>query len=106
MRRSLAATFLASLILLTIPAAAHEEFRVVGTVTKAARTGVEIRIADGRIIPVRFDVVTRVWRGEERVADTELRTGGRVDIRAIGDSLEEDLLALEVHIVGASAPAP
>jgi hypothetical protein len=92
-------------MLAALPALGHERFRVVGTITQQQATAIQIAPGDGRIVSVALDVITRIRRGGERAAASELKVGQRVDVDALGDS-EEDLMALEVTILpSAGAPA-
>jgi hypothetical protein len=81
-----------------MPALAHEEFRIVGTVIRQELDGIQIKTAGGDIITVRYYAVTRFWRGEQKVAMTDVKMGGNVDVRALGDTVE-DLLAMDVNIL-------
>ena len=81
-----------------LPALAHEEFRLAGTVIRQDDKGLQIKTTDGDIVLVRYFVVTRFWRGEQKVTMTEVKNGGTVNVRAYGDSVE-DLLALDVTLV-------
>jgi hypothetical protein len=104
MRRFHCALLFAALAFLAgVPASAHEEFQVAGTIAKLDPDGIAVKTAEGKIIAVRFGGPTRFWRGEERAPTVELKMGERVDIRAYGDTLE-DLLALDVTLAPNQTP--
>ena len=107
MIRGLCAAVLAGFALFAgIPALAHEEFRVAGTIARLDPEGIAVKTTAGKTIAVRFGGPTRFWRGDERAPTVELRMGEPVDVRAYGDS-EEDLLALDVTLTTtAAAPDP
>ena len=100
-----AAVLAASCLLAGAPAIAHEEFNFAGTVIKRDDNGLQIKTTGGDIVSVSYFVVTRFWRGEQKVTMAEVKTGGTVKLRAYGDTVE-DLLALDVTVVPpGAAPA-
>lgn len=92
----------AILITASSPSAiAHEEFRLVGVVTKVSATSLSIRPQGAKADnPVKLDRQTAFARDGKKVARAELKPGQTAVVDAYGDSLE-DLLALEVRIVPA-----
>ena len=84
------------------PALAHEEFNFVGTVIKRDDNGLQIKTTGGDIVSASYFVVTRFWRGEQKVTRAEIKTGGTVKLRAYGDTVE-DLLVLDVTVVAPGA---
>ena len=79
-------------------ALAHEDFRVIGTVTKYADLKVDVRNKAGKTTSIRLDKQTVVTRDKKNVPVAELKSGLSVVVDAYGDT-EEDLLALEIRIV-------
>ncbi len=106
MNRRLRFVLVATIPLLAgLPAVAHEEFHLVGTIAQREPATIQILTVDNRRITVRVDVVSRIWRDKVRVDDTELKTGANVAVRALGDS-EEDLIALEINLMPATGGQP
>ena len=106
MRRSL--TFTAPVIVLAVLIAtagvlsAHEDFRVIGTVTRHQATTSGVKKKDGKVASIRLDKQTQSSRDGKKVNAAEIKVGTSVVVDAYGDS-EEDLLALEIRIVPAIA---
>lgn len=80
------------------PSLAHEEFRVIGTVTKHDDTTIEVESRDGKRSSIKLDKQTTITRDKSAVDATELMVGVSVVVDAFGDTLD-DLLALEIRIV-------
>lgn len=93
---------LATLAALTVglaPALAHDDYRIIGTVTKVTATSLEVKQAkDGKVIAMKTDSASLVTRDKKKTGRTELKVGLNVVVDARGDSLE-DLVVLEVRIV-------
>jgi hypothetical protein len=79
---------------------AHDEFRIIGTVTKLENSQLQVKTKEGKSMAVKLDGETFIHRDKEKekVSPTELKAGRSVVVDALGDS-EEDLLALEIRIV-------
>jgi len=84
---------------------AHDEFRVIGTITKLQDSKLEVKTKEGKTISIAMKKDTLVYRDKQKVAATELKVGRTVVVDALGDSIDE-LLALEVNIVPAIVPSP
>jgi hypothetical protein len=83
---------------------AHEEFRVIGTITKRQDAQVEIRSREGKLVSMKLDGETLVYRDNRKVDASELQAGRHVVADVLGDSLEDaNLLALELRLI-ASLP--
>jgi len=82
------------------PVSAHEEFRIIGTLTRVQDTQIDVRTKDSKTIAVKLDKQTVVTRDKKKVAATQLKSGQSVVVNALGDD-ESDLLALDVRIVPA-----
>jgi hypothetical protein len=87
-----------ALTLAAVPSFAHDDFRVVGTVTKHQHSEIAIKNAAGKTTVIRINKQTEISRDKKKVDATELKVGQSVVVDAYGDS-EADLLALEIRIV-------
>ena len=87
-----ALTFTASYVV------AHEEFRVIGTLTSSTDTKIQVRDRDGKTLSIAVDKQTVITKDKAEVDASALTTGNSVVVDALGDS-EADLVALEIRIV-------
>jgi hypothetical protein len=94
---------IAALLSMSTIALAHEEFRVIGTLTQAGDTKIQVRDRDGKTLSIKIDKQTVVRKDRTEVDASELAEGNSVVVDALGDS-EADLLAIEIRIVPAIAP--
>jgi hypothetical protein len=95
-----------ALVLLGIPAAsAHDEIRVIGTITKPDQDALEVKTKDGQIVSIKLDNGTFISRDRKKAEFSELKAGSNVVIDAWGDSLD-DAVALEVRIVPSITAPP
>lgn len=102
LRRFMLMTF-AALIVGLVPALAHDDYRIIGTITRVTATALNVKqTKDGKTIAMTMDSATLVTRDKKKVERTELKTGLNVVVDARGDSLE-DLAVLEVRLVPAPA---
>ena len=85
------------------PASAHDEFRIIGTLTRVQEHQIDVKQKDSRTVSITVNSETLVTRDKKKVAASELKKGGSVVVDALGDNLT-DLLALEVRIVPDIAP--
>ena len=85
------------------PVFAHEEFRVIGTVTKVQSSKLAVKTKEGKEISIAVDKQTTFTQDQKKTDASQLKTGQSVVVDAYGDSYD-DLLALEVRIVPAIAP--
>ncbi|MGE0362906.1 MAG: hypothetical protein AB7R67_19495 [Vicinamibacterales bacterium] len=82
-----------------VPALAHDDYRIIGTITRVTATALDVKqTKDGKTIAMTMDSATLVTRDKKKVERAELRTGLNVVDDAQGDSLE-DLAVLEVRLV-------
>lgn len=101
-RQLVIAGVLAVLTVGAVPAVAHDDYRIIGTITNLTVNTLEVKqTKDGKTISMATDEATLVTRDKKKVSRTELKTGASVVVDANGDSLE-DLVALEVRIVPSS----
>ena len=98
MRQIVAFVTLATLALGVGHAFGHDDFRVIGTVTKYQDSTLDVKSREGKTTSVRVNRQTIVTRDREEVEATELKVGLDVVVDAWGDT-EDDLLALEIRIV-------
>jgi hypothetical protein len=90
-------------VVLGTDAFAHENFRVIGMLTKHQDSRIDVRNREGRTISLKLDKQTEVTQDKKKVDVAELKVGRSVVVDAYGDT-EDDLLALEIRIVPAIAP--
>ena len=83
------------------PVAAHDEYRIIGTVTKITATQIDVKqVKDGQVISIKIDEQTKATRDKKPAALKDVKTSGSVVVEALGDSLK-DLLAIEIRLVPA-----
>ncbi len=105
MRRLMALVTMAVLILGATSLSAHDNFRVIGTISKLQATQLDVKTKEAGTVSIAIDKQTVVWRDKKKIPASELKMGLSVVVDAYGDS-EEDLLALDVTIVPPIAPRP
>ena len=99
MFRRLTFATLAVLTVGLVPALAHDDYRIIGTITKVAATTLDVKqTKDGKTIAMTMDSATLVTRDKKKVERSELKVGLGVVVDARGDSLA-DLVVLEVRLV-------
>ena len=79
---------------------AHDEFRIIGTITGVKTARLEVKSREGKMVTVKVDAETLIYRDNKKVGATELRAGRHVVVDALGDTMA-DLLAVEVRIITA-----
>ena len=105
MRWLIALVITAVLMLGVAPLWAHDNFRVIGTISKLQPTKLDVTTKEAGTLSIAIDKQTVVWRDKKKVPASELKMGLSVVVDAYGDS-DEDLLALDVTIVPPIAPKP
>ena len=105
-RRTASFIILTILVLSATPLLAHDEYRIIGTISRLQGSQLQIKNKDAKTFTVKLNGETFIHRDKEKekVSTAELKTGRSVVVDALGDS-EADLLALEVRIVPAIAPS-
>ena len=99
MTRRLLMLFVAAVVTLGVAHLfAHENFRVIGSITKHQNSTIDVTNRDSKTVTIRLDKQTDITRDKKKVEVSELRVGQSVVVDAYGDS-EKDLLALEIRIV-------
>jgi hypothetical protein len=92
------APMVAALISISSFALAHEDFRVIGTVTSASDSHIQVRDRDGKTLSIKIDKQTVIRKDRAEVAVDTLAAGNSVVVDALGDT-EADLVALEIRVV-------
>jgi hypothetical protein len=77
---------------------AHDDFRIIGTLTKHQDSKIEIKSRTGKTVAVRLDKQTVISRDEKKVDATALKVGQSLVVDAYGDT-ENDSLAVQIKIV-------
>ena len=96
-----AMTTTALLAALGAPLAAHENFRIVGTVTKVTAGEITVKQSkDGQLVEMDIDKQTKVTKDKKPMTISDVKAGGSVVVDAYGDSIL-DLLVLEIRLVPA-----
>jgi hypothetical protein len=105
MQRIIIGTFAALTLFIagTSIVSAHDEFRIIGTLTRVQEHQIDVKQKDSRTVSIAVNKETLITRDKKTVPATELKTGRSVVVDALGDDLA-DLLALEVRIVPAIVP--
>jgi hypothetical protein len=97
-RRTSIAIALALVFSALMPLSAHDDYRVIGVVTKVQTSKLDVKSKDGKNHSIKLNKDTFVNRDKKKMGVSELKAGQSVVVDATGDS-ESDLLALEVRIV-------
>ncbi|MDQ3213100.1 MAG: hypothetical protein M3Q85_10545 [Acidobacteriota bacterium] len=88
-----------ALIISGLSLAAHDKYRIIGTVAKVTEKLVDVtQTKDGKTITMDMTDKTVVTRDKKKVGRADLKTGLSVVVDALGDSLDE-LDVVEIRIV-------
>jgi hypothetical protein len=79
---------------------AHDEFRIIGTIAAVKSAQLEVKSREGKMVTMKVDGETLVYRDNKKVDASEIRAGRHVVVDAVGDTMA-DLLAVEVRIIAA-----
>jgi len=79
---------------------AHDEFRIIGTIAAVKKAQLDVKGRDGKMVTMKVDAETLVYRDNKKVDAAELKAGRYVVVDALGDTVT-DLLAVEVRIIAA-----
>ncbi|MDP2318993.1 MAG: hypothetical protein Q8O42_06620 [Acidobacteriota bacterium] len=106
LQRTIGFTLLAMMLTVAAAplAAAHDEFRIIGIVTKISATEIAVKQKDGKIVEMDMNRQTKFTRDKKPVTLKDVKVGGSVVVDALGDSVL-DLTVLEVRLVPAITPA-
>jgi hypothetical protein len=95
-------TALCVLLMLTggaVSLSAHDEFRIIGTLTKHQDSTIEVKKNNtGKTVPIRLDKQTAITQEGRKVDAKALKVGQSLVVDAYGDA-EEGSLAVEIRIV-------
>ena len=89
---------LGAALMLTVPAFAHEEMRVIGTIAAQKGKVIEVKTKDGKTAHITLDDQTGITRDKAAIPASELKTGVYVVIDGLGDDIS-DLSAIQIRIV-------
>jgi exonuclease I len=83
------------------PLAAHDEYRIIGTVVKITADQIDVKqVKDGKVIEIDINKQTKVTRDKKPAPMKDVKLGGSVVVEALGDTIL-DLLAIEIRLVPA-----
>jgi hypothetical protein len=77
---------------------AHDEFRIIGTVSSYQGNVLTVKKKDGLVVGVRVDKQTLITKDKKKLTSSDLTAGLTVVVDSYGD-YEDDSLALEIRIV-------
>jgi hypothetical protein len=80
--------------------AAHEKFKIVGTIVKVQATQLDVKAVDGATYEIDMNESTQVMRGLKKLPQSELKPGLRVTVDAMG----HDMFDLEAVLVTLALP--
>ena len=90
---------LAAFVATAAPAAAHNEYRIIGTIAGVTATKLAVKqTKDAKVITMKMDKTVVVKKDDKKVALSDLKVGLSVVVDACGDSLAK-LEVIEVKIV-------
>jgi hypothetical protein len=92
------ASVVAWLVALAVLAGAHENYRIIGTLTSVSATRLAVKTKDGETVAMFVGGDLRVTKDKKKLPATELVPGLSVVVDAAGDR-RDDLTAHDVMIV-------
>ena len=99
MLRRIALVTLATLVVGLAPVLAHDDYRIIGTVTRVTATALDVKqTKDDKTVVMKMNAATVVTRDKKKVERAALKVGLNVVVDARGDSLA-DLVVTEVQVV-------
>lgn len=66
---------------------AHEKFKIVGVIVKVHSAQLDVKAVDGATYEIDMDDTTQVMRDLKKVPQSELRSGQRVVVDALGHDM-------------------
>lgn len=106
MRRLISLVTLIALVLATAPLAAHDQFRIIGTIVTFKDYQLVVKTKAGETFTITLERSTLIQRDKKRVALTEPKVGRSVAVDVMADSLcDEDRFVTAVTLVPAIAPS-
>jgi hypothetical protein len=97
MSRRVAAVAMVCAWLVAPAGAAHEKFKIVGTIAKVHAEQLDVKSVDGSTYEMDMFESAAILRRNKKVARTELKPGLKVTVHALGHDFF-DLEVVEVHI--------
>lgn len=82
------------------PALAHEDMRVIGTISKQSATLIEVKTKDGAISKVSIDGNTAILQDKTKADASILKVGANVVVDGAGDTVTE-LQGISIRVVPA-----
>ena len=101
-QRTMILAIAAIVVLGAAQAFAHDEYRIIGTIAARKDANLQVRSREGKMVTIKVDDQTLVYRDNKKVDSAELTAGRHVVVDGLGDT-PTDLLAVEVRII-ASLP--
>ena len=100
MKKAMAIAIVVTTVLASASVAAHEHFRIVGTIVSIRETEMDVKNKESRTFTVDINKKTVVRRDQEKteLQLSALKVGQSVVVDAYGDD-EFDLEALDIRIV-------
>jgi hypothetical protein len=94
-RRSAFLALFALALVATAMFAAHEKFKIVGTIVKVQATQLDVKAVDGATYEIDMNESTQVMRELKKLPQSELKPGLRVTVDALG----HDMFDLEAVLI-------
>jgi hypothetical protein len=98
MRRLFIAATLCALIASSGALSAHDEFRIIGTISSYKGEVLTVKKKEGEVVGVRVDKQTLITKDKKKLTPADLTAGLTVVVDSYGD-YEDESLALEIRIV-------
>lgn len=98
MSRSMIAFTAAALFAFASPSFAHEDMRVIGTISKQTGSTLEVKTKDGSISKITVDGNTSIMQDKTKADASALKVGTNVVVDGSGDHAAE-LQAISIRIV-------
>lgn len=102
MSRSIIAIAVAAVFAISAPSFAHEDMRVIGTISKQTGSTLEVKTKDGSISKITVDGNTSIMQDKTKADASALKVGANVVIDGSGDHAAE-LQAITIRIVPTAA---
>ena len=90
--------FFAAALFSTALLSAHEQFRVIGTVTSVTGVKMAVRTKEGETAAITLNMDTTIKRDGKAAPASAIKAGQSVVVDAYGDDYD-DLLAIDIRIV-------
>ena len=81
-----------------IQLAAHDDFRIIGTLERRQASTIAVKKNTGKIVSIKIDKQTAITQDSKKVDASALTAGKSVVVDAYGDT-EDGALAIEIRIV-------